>query len=113
MLSRISAKGNNVLRDCLIGMTACYVDYFTKERGTTSAKAIMQQQTKKLESILNGTYVPEKAEAEPFASNPDLKSNISLTSLIVDVDAENMKFPSTASPGLVKVCELNRMNIVR
>lgn len=77
-------EGNNVLRDCLIGMTACYVDYFTKERGTTSAKAIMQQQTKKLESILNGTYVPEKAEAEPFASNPDLKSNISLTSLIVD-----------------------------
>ena len=34
-------EGNNVLRDCLIGMTACYVDYFTKERGTTSAKAIM------------------------------------------------------------------------
>ena len=80
-------EGNNVLRDCLIGMTACYVDYFTKERGTKSAKAIMQQQTKKLESILNGTYVPEKAEAEPFASNPNLKSDISLTSLIVDVDS--------------------------
>lgn len=32
-------EGNNVLRDCLIGMTACYVDYFTKERGTKSAKA--------------------------------------------------------------------------
>lgn len=80
-------EGNNVLRDCLIGMTACYVDYFTKECGTKSAKAIMQQQTKKLESILNGTYVPEKAEAEPFASNPNLKSDISLTSLIVDVDA--------------------------
>lgn len=81
-------EGNNVLRDCLIGMTACYTDYFTKERGTASAKAIMQQQTKKLESILNGTYVPEKSEAEPFASNPDLKSDISLTSLIVDVDCD-------------------------
>ena len=56
-------EGNNVLRDCLIGMTACYVDYFTKERGTTSAKAIMQHQTKKLESILNGTYVPDPDQA--------------------------------------------------
>lgn len=83
-------------------MTACYVDYFTKERGTASAKAIMQQQTKKLESILNGTYVPEKAEAEPFASNPNLKSDISLTSLIVDVDAENMKFVSPPVPALSK-----------
>lgn len=95
-------EGNNVLRDCLIGMTACYVDYFTKERGTASAKAIMQQQTKKLESILNGTYVPEKAEAEPFACNPDRKSNISLTSLIVDVDAENMKFVPPPVPALSK-----------
>ena len=78
------------------------VDYFTKERGTKSAKAIMQQQTKKLESILNGTYVPEKAEAEPFASNPNLKSDISLTSLIVDVDAENMKFVPPPVPALSK-----------
>ena len=23
-------EGNNVLRDCLIGMTACYVDYFQR-----------------------------------------------------------------------------------
>ena len=56
----------------------------------------------KLESILNGTYVPEKAEAEPFASNPNLKSDISLTSLIVDVDAENMKLVPPPVPALSK-----------
>ena len=50
----------------------------------------------------NGTYVPEKAEAEPFASNPNLKSDISLTSLIVDVDAENMKFVPPPVPALSK-----------
>lgn len=95
-------EGNNALRDCLIGMTACYVDYFTKERGTTSAKVIMQQQTKKLESILNGTYTSEKAKVEPFACSPELKSNISLASLIVDVDAENMKFVPPPVPALSK-----------
>lgn len=40
------------------------------------------------------------AEAEPFASNPN--PFISLTSLIVDVDAENMKFVPPPVPALSK-----------